>query len=193
MKIKRPPPKQPLPPHAKRVFKGVIFDVYQWEQTLFDGSKATFEKIKRPDTVNVIPVTSRGEIILARQQQPGKKPFLGVLGGRIEKGETPLAAAKRELLEESGYEAKEFLLWDAVQPSSTLDWAIYTFIAKRCSKKQESTPDAGEKIELSLVSFEDYLKIISRVDYRDLEIALKLLRLKDNPRKLAETKTLFLK
>ncbi len=31
MKIERPQPKQPIPEHAKRVFRGVIFDVYQWD------------------------------------------------------------------------------------------------------------------------------------------------------------------
>ncbi len=36
-----------IPPNAKRVFKGIIFDVYQWQQKMFDGSKETFEMLKR--------------------------------------------------------------------------------------------------------------------------------------------------
>ena len=35
-----------VPKQAKRVFKGVIFDVYQWEQEMFDGTKEIFEKLK---------------------------------------------------------------------------------------------------------------------------------------------------
>src|SRR3989338_338565 len=113
MDIQRPQSKQPIPPHAKRVFQGVIFDVYQWEQEMFDGTRAIFEKLKRPDTVVVFPVLPDGKIILTEQEQPGKKPFIGATGGRIDEGEEVLAAARRDLLEESGYEASEFILWGA--------------------------------------------------------------------------------
>ena len=70
MKIKRPVSNQPIPKHAKRVFKGVIFDVYQWKQKMYDGSFKTFEKIKRPDTVIVFPVLDNGKILLTKQSQP---------------------------------------------------------------------------------------------------------------------------
>ena len=55
MEINRPQSKQPIPANAKKVFHGVIFDVYQWEQEMFDGTKEIFEKLKRPDTVVVFP------------------------------------------------------------------------------------------------------------------------------------------
>ncbi len=51
MNIERPASKQPMPDHARRVFRGEVFDVYQWEQEMFDGSKAVFEKLIRQDTV----------------------------------------------------------------------------------------------------------------------------------------------
>lgn len=44
-----------IPEDAKLVFKGVIFDVYQWEQEMFDGTYETFEAIKRVGTVQIIP------------------------------------------------------------------------------------------------------------------------------------------
>lgn len=95
MEIPRPKSKQPMPENAKRVFKGVVFDVYQWEQELYDGSKATFEKLKRPDTVVVFPVLPDGKILLTEQEQPGKDPFIGGLGGRMDEGEDMLETAKR--------------------------------------------------------------------------------------------------
>src|SRR3989344_5268859 len=113
MKIVRPLSEQPMPKSAKRVFKGVVFDVYQWQQQMFDGTYETFEKIKRVDTVIVLPVTKEGKIILTKQQQPNGKPFTRVAGGRVDEGEGVLAAAKRELLEETGYEAVKFELLDA--------------------------------------------------------------------------------
>ncbi len=84
MNLQPPKSKQPIPGNARLVFKGVIFDVYQWEQELFDGTKTTFEKLKRPDTVVVFPVLPNGKILLTKQEQPGKEPFIGATGGRAE-------------------------------------------------------------------------------------------------------------
>ncbi len=114
----RPASRHPLPPHAKRVFKGEIFDVYQWEQPLFDGTAALFEKLKRDDVVTVIPILPDGQILVADEEQPGHAPFLSLIGGRVEPGETPEAAAVRELSEEAGIEAEQLDLWYATQLSA---------------------------------------------------------------------------
>lgn len=181
-----------MPPEAKLVFKGVIFDVYQWEQEMFDGTKATFEKLKRADTTVVIPVTAEGKMILTLQEQPGKAPFLGCAGGRLEPGEDPLESARRELLEETGYEAGEMVLWHALQPISKLDWVIYTFIAKDCRKVAEQKLDAGEKIELKFLDFEEFVRI-STADgsFTEIETLTELLRAKADPAKMADLKKLF--
>lgn len=72
---------QPLPAHAKKVFQGKIFAVYQWEQALYDGSTAIFEKLARADAASVIPVTTDKKIIVTEQEQPSLKPFWGTIGG----------------------------------------------------------------------------------------------------------------
>ena len=117
-------PKQPIPPDAKKVFKGIIFDVYQWEQQLFDGTTATFEKLKRDDNAIVIPVTSDKKIITLEQEQPARLPFLSFPGGKVEDGEDPAAGAKRELREETGYTPQKLSLWYASQPVCKIDWAV---------------------------------------------------------------------
>src|SRR6185503_10507816 len=130
-----PQPKQPMPADAKLVFKGKIFEVYQWQQKMFDGSFETFERLKRSDTAVVVPITQEGEIMLIEEEQPGRPPFVTFPGGRksgIE--EDPLFAAKREFLEETGYASDDWMLWNAVQPTSKIDWAIYTFVARGCKK-----------------------------------------------------------
>jgi ADP-ribose pyrophosphatase len=148
----------------------VIFDVYQWEQEMFDGSTETFEKLKRPDTVVVFPITEDGKIILTKQEQPGKEPFIGAAGGRVDPGEDILDAAKRELLEESGYKAAEFTLWKSMQPISKIEWAVYVFVARGLKKVAELNLDAGEKIELMPVSFDEFLKIAMEPNFYEEEI-----------------------
>ena len=193
MKIERPKSKQPIPENAKRVFRGVVFDVYQWEQKMFDGSKATFEKLKRPDTVVVFPVLPGGKIILTEQEQPGKAPFIGATGGRVDEGEDILEAAKRELLEESGYTAEEFILWDTQHPTSKLDWVVYTFIAKKIKRVAEPELDAGEKIKLIELTLDELIDIPTKknIYFAEKEIMLKLMEAKLDPKKKKELEELF--
>jgi ADP-ribose pyrophosphatase len=193
MKIKIPQSKQPLPKHAKRVFKGILFDVYQWPQKLFDGSTTIFEKIKRPGTVMVLPVTKDKKIILTEQEQPIEGKFLGALGGIVDWEEEILAGAKRELLEESGYKAKTWILWEAVQLINKIEWPTYVFIAKDLVKVQAMSPDPGEKIKLKPVSFDKFLSICASEKFRDIEISLRVLRAKQDSKKLKKMKELFLK
>ena len=79
-KIIRPEPKLKRPDSAKLMFKGVIFEVYQWQQQMYDGSTETFEALKRPDTVSIIPVTKDKKFIILRQEQPGLVSRLGFPG-----------------------------------------------------------------------------------------------------------------
>jgi ADP-ribose pyrophosphatase len=186
MEVAKPISKQPIPPHATRVFKGVIFDVYQWEQEGYDGRVKIFEKLKRKDTALVIPITEGGKIVLAKQEQPGKAPFIGSIGGQIEEGEETLAAAKREMLEEAGYEATEWSLFSAVQPTSKLEWAVYTFIAKGCRKVAEQHLDGGEKIELLLLSFEEFVALVLDSEFSDPELRIRFLEAKLDPAKMKQ-------
>jgi len=191
MNISRPPSKQPIPDHAKKVFTGVLFDVYQWEQEMFDGTKSTFEKLRRPDTVVVYPVLDDGRIILTAQQQPGKESFVGTTGGRVDEGEDILEAAKRELLEESGYEASEFILWDAQHPTSKIDWVVYTFIAKGLKKVAEMNLDAGEKITLKPLEFDEFMETVIGKNFIEKEIIPKIYEAKLDPEKREELRTLL--
>ena len=193
MKIKRPQSKQPIPSHAKRVFKGVIFDVYQWEQEMYDGTRAIFEKLKRPDTVVVFPVLPDGKIILTEQEQPGKPPFIGATGGRVDEGEDILSAAKRELLEESGYEAKKFILWDARHPVGKIDWVVYTFVAKGLKKVGDLNLDGGEKIKLLPPTLDKLINMATdeKTFFAEQEIVLKFIEAKYSPDKKKELEKLF--
>ena len=191
MEIPRPKSKQPIPDSAKCVFKGVIFDVYQWEQKLYDGATTTFEKLKRPDTVVIFPILPDGRILLTEQEQPGKEPYIGACGGRVDEGEDVLTAAKRELLEESGYEADEFILWDAQQPTSKIEWVVYTFIAKGLRKVADVHLDGGEKIQLTPVTFDEFIEVGSSRRFSEKEIGGKVLEAKYDAVKRKDLEALF--
>ena len=171
----RPCSRQPIPQDAKKVFDGKLFDVFQWEQEQYDGTKRTFEKVKRPDTVYILPVTDDGKIIICRQVQPGSQSYYGLLGGRVEKDENVADAAKRELQEEAGIVVNNLKLWKSFQFLPKIDWAIYIFIGNNIS--YESTHlDPGEKIELVYLTIDELVLLASKEHFGDVEIALCLLR-----------------
>lgn len=192
MKIDRTYRKSTIPPQAKCVFEGVIFDVYQWEQELFDGTKTIFEKGVRPDTVVIFPILTDGRIMLIEDEQPGRGALLGAPAGRLEEGETPEQCAARELLEETGLAAKEFVLFNEIQPVMKLDWCVYTFVAYGCEKVSDPHLDAGERIKEHPVTFQELIDL--PYDERNLDgsvFRMQALNAKNDPTKMAELKKIF--
>lgn len=183
-----------IPKNAKKVFSGIIFDTYQWQQKMFDGSLRTFEMLKRKHSIQVLVVTKDKKIIVLKEQHPHiKKPFYGIIGGGQEGKETPLQTAKRELLEETGYTTKNWELIDLEVPSSKIDWPLYTYLAKDAEKTNEPKLDAGEKIEVIKVNFKKFMEYANTKNFLSLGITFYLLRLNYN-KKLAEfQKKLFQK
>jgi ADP-ribose pyrophosphatase len=175
--VHRPVSKQQTPEFAICMFSGILFEIYQWKQTLYDGSEITFEKAKRPDTIVIIPATDRNTLLLLEQEQPGRAPFISCVGGRVEGRENPLETAQRELLEETGISAEEFVLWDARHPFVKIDWVIYTFIARGLSFGK-AKPEAGERIQLLEKDFDQFLDLSLSPEFTELHIVPSLLRAK---------------
>lgn len=176
-----------IPNHAKKVFKGVIFEVYQWEQKLYDGSTATFERLKRPDTICIIPVID-DNIVIAKEEQPTKAPAWTLVGGRQDPGEEPLTVAKRELLEETGMVADDWELFLQEQPAGKLDWNVYIYIARNCRKIAEQALDGGEKIDVHHVSFDEFVRLTTEELFWGNEITTHMLRCRIDEKKMNDFK-----
>lgn len=82
------------------------------EDTLLleDGTETTWTYLDMQDSVMVVPITKNGKVILVKQYRYTLGKYVYELpSGRVEHGEKQLVAAKRELLEETGYTAKSFV------------------------------------------------------------------------------------
>lgn len=142
-----------IPDNAKCVFAGKIFDVYQWPQELFDGTTETFEMLRRHDTVKIIAIKD-DKIVITKQKQPGKDWFYDFPGGRNDHPEeNELAAAKREMLEETGMSFCSWRLVEVHQPFAKIDWLVYTFLATDFVSRGQQNLDGGELIEVEEVDF----------------------------------------
>lgn len=149
-----------IPDQANKVFEGVIFDVYQWPQQMYDGTTEIFEALKRPDTTEVI-VVQGDKIIISEQEQPMKPLFHSHFGGRSESDEEPLAAVKRELLEESGMVSDDWQLYKTYEFAGKIAWAEYLYIARNAEAVSEQRLDAGEKVTIKAVTFDEYIELIT--------------------------------
>lgn len=172
-----------IPPQAEKVFTGVIFDTYQWEQEMYDGSKATFEMVKRPATAIIIP-TQGDQILISEQEQPTKSLSFSLIAGRGEESEESLQTAKRELLEEVGYTSEDWELYLSQNEQHKIDHEVTYFIARNCKKTGDTSWDNGEKIYPLWVGFEEFLQIVEHANFWGKEFADHLFRLKQDPEKL---------
>jgi ADP-ribose pyrophosphatase YjhB (NUDIX family) len=175
-----------IPNSAKKVFQGDIFSVWQWPQTMYDGSVATFEALKRADNVEVL-ATSENKILLCKQSQPDNENFFyGLPGGRCDEGETALVSAKRELLEETGYSSEKWQQWQVFPFKGKIDSVKTVFVAKNCVKVSEQHLDAGEKIEFFWVSLEELIEKSLNDNFRGIDLRYELLKLKLDKAKYQE-------
>lgn len=187
-----------IPEEAKKVFQGEIWAVYQWSQEMFDGSFETFEMLRRPDTVKILPIVTAEEarelgfkakatdgrddsggvdtsgemrLIVTKQEQPRKDCFYDYPGGRMDEEDADeLVAAKRELREETGLSFRNWKLIKVEQPFSKIDWLVYTFLATGLLGRTEQSLDAGEKIEVQAMSFEEVRQLIADGEARYMQI-----------------------
>ena len=91
------------------VYDGHFLKVRRDQVKLPDGQLAWREHIVHPGAVMIVPITDDGQLVVERQHRyPLDHVLLEFPAGKLDSGETTLACAKRELLEETGYTAREW-------------------------------------------------------------------------------------
>ncbi len=180
-----------LPANAKKVFHGIIFEVWQWDQIMFDGSTEIFEKIWRVPTVEVIAVVE-DKIMIEYQDQPDRSNSITLVSGRADKSTNMLEEAQRELLEETGYASDTWEHLFTFGSEGKLIHEVFFFIAKDCKKIAAQNLDAGEKIQTKLISFEEFLQLSEEPKFwASTKFINFLLRLQHDEKKKNEFKKLL--
>ena len=114
------------------------------------GSDHNVWVMEVPTWVNIIPITTDGEVILVNQHRFGMdKSSLEIPGGMADLNENPMEAAIRELKEETGYEAKEVIEIGRVESNpAIMSNHTYTYLALDSEQSSEQNLDGTEDIEI---------------------------------------------
>lgn len=148
----------PPPRTLKKLERTAVRDVA--DHGVFQVRELTYPTLPRPiytfacpDWCNVIAETEDGEIVFVWQYRFGTDELsLEIPGGVIDPGETPEEAARRELREETGFDAESFELVAVVEPNPALQGnRCFTFLARRARLAFETAFDDVEELEVTLV------------------------------------------
>lgn len=103
--------------NIKNVFRGKLLNVFVKKVRLPNGYIARFEIIKHPGAALIVPFLKRDKIILLRQLRPVINSYIYELpAGTLSKNESPIACARREIIEETGYSTKKLTLLGDIYP-----------------------------------------------------------------------------
>ena len=135
------------------------------------GIQHIFYRIDSTDWVNIVPVTDRGEVVMVRQYRHGLGEItLEIPGGMVDPGESPQAAAIRELLEETGYRAREVKSIGAVSPNPALFGnRVHSYAAFGAERVAEIRNPGAEETHVELVPLD---ALPERVRSGDVDHAL---------------------
>ena len=156
---------------SKVAFEGPLFRVVTEKVREPGGYTVRRDVIRHPGSVVVMAVREGAretEVLLERQYRHAAGGYLWELpAGKVDRGESDLTAAKRELLEETGYAAKQWkaILNFFVSPGF-LDEQMRVFLA-RGLKAGKAQPEEDELIECRFVSLRAVLGMIEKKQIRD--------------------------
>lgn len=141
---------------SRLVYDGGLLKVYRDDVELINGNTAWREVIRHPGAVVVVPIDDEGNIYLVRQfRYPYGKVVLEVPAGKLEFGEAHFPAARRELSEEIGAQAAEWVeLGEMLPTPGFCDELQHVYLARGLTFG-ETHPDEDEFLELVTMPLEE--------------------------------------
>lgn len=162
------------------IFKGKVFNVYKDKITLPDETESFRELVEHRGGVCIAAKNENNEYLMVSQYRyPIKQIFFEFVAGKKEQGEDPLKTAERELIEETGYQAKNFSYMGSFVPtcgySSEIIDMYYaddlTFIGQNL--------DENEFLNVSSIKLDDLITMIMNDELKDAKTIILALKLKN--------------
>lgn len=141
----------------------VTFDVAD-----VNGKEAWREVVHHPGASAIVVIDDQGRIVMERQFRYAlDRGLLEIPAGKLDGAEDPLHCAKRELKEETGYKASEWISLGAIATSPGFcNEVIHLYVAKGLSKG-ETNWDDDEYVELEYYTFDELMEAIRKEEIKD--------------------------
>lgn len=150
------------------VYDGALLHVRRDMVRLPGGGTARREYIIHPGAVLMIPVLGDGRLIVERQfRYPPNKVFIEFPAGKLSSGEDALATAKRELIEETGYEASTWTWLGRIHPVIGYSNEVIEFYIAEGLTHVGAKLDEGEFLDVIEMSVDEMLAALDRGEISD--------------------------
>lgn len=159
-------------------FKGRIINTRVDDVLLPDGSTSNREIVEHNGGVGIIALDSNDCICLVRQyRHPYGEVIYEIPAGKLEKGEQPLLCGQRELREETGYTAADWVDLGVVYPTpGYCAEKIYVFLATHLTMG-EIQLDEGEFVECESIPLQKAKQMVMAGQIRDAKTQIAILKL----------------
>jgi ADP-ribose pyrophosphatase len=160
-----------------RIYDGRIIRLHVDDVLLENGNTSKREVIEHPGGVSVAVLTESDEILFVRQfRYPYGKAILELPAGKLEPGEDPFEAVKREQKEETGTTGTDYVYLGDIYPSPGYTSEIIRLWLCRLDSTGSSSPDDDEFLEIEKIEIGEALKMVMSGEIRDAKTQIGILK-----------------
>ena len=161
---------------TETIASGGMLTVKRDQVKLPNGHQSQREYVEHPGAVVVLPLLDNGNVILEKQfRYPLHQVFIELPAGKIDAGEDVLVTGQRELLEETGYSASEWIKLGLQHPCIGYSNEVIHMYLARGLNLGEHQPDEDEALIVFEASFADCLTMIQTGKITDAKTIVALL------------------
>lgn len=165
---------------SELVFDGKILHLYHDSVALPNGDTASRELVRHVGAVCVLPITDDGYAVMERQYRyPVDRVLLEIPAGKLDsKQENHESAARRELEEETGYQADEFISLGKMLPTCAYDEEVIHMYLARGLHKTHQHLDEDEFLDVEPIPFQKLVDMVLANEIEDGKTQIMILKLK---------------
>jgi ADP-ribose pyrophosphatase len=162
---------------SEEIYNGKIVNLTKDTVLLENNKTALREVIHHNGGVGILPLLEDNKVILVKQfRYPYDKVLYEIPAGKLEKGENPLECGKRELTEETGYNAEEFIFLGEIYPTPAYNTEIITiYLAKGLTLSKQHLDD-DEFLDTEIFTLEELREMIENNIIKDAKTQIAILK-----------------
>lgn len=166
---------------TKALYKSELIELHEDEVIKPNNEPGTYTTVRVKAGVSVLPLDEEGFVYLARDfRYAAERETIEVVGGAIDEGEERQEAARRELKEELGIEAEDFIELGQVDPmTSLIDSPSYLFLARGSLRFKEKELEGGENVRTTKLKLSEAVRMVMRSEITHGSSCVLILRASD--------------